>query len=165
MLHTNGIHIVHIMFCRCSTAIPWHVQLLRIGWFPATPIKPQTCATMECLRQFQYLNLQGKLTAYSYYRSLEYMTDSTGLNLPPVCISHCLSSTLLIQRVQDRLAQFILMAREWRHLKMCKRAGRAYAIGGIATSPPGSLAIPCRACPHPGRNLPARWDCVPPDKR
>lgn len=41
---------------------------------------------MEVLRLFHYMNLQGKLTAFSFYRSLEYMTDSTGLNRPPVSI-------------------------------------------------------------------------------
>lgn len=39
---------------------------------------------MEVLRLFHYMNLQGKLTAFSFYRSLEYMTDSTGLDRPPV---------------------------------------------------------------------------------
>lgn len=44
---------------------------------------------MEVLRLFQYMNLQGKITAFSFYRSLEYMTDSTGLNRPPVSVTYC----------------------------------------------------------------------------
>ncbi|KZP08258.1 hypothetical protein FIBSPDRAFT_761714, partial [Athelia psychrophila] len=52
--------------------------------YPATPIKPQMCATMEVLQLFHYMNLQGKLTAFTFYRLLEYMTDSMGLDHPPV---------------------------------------------------------------------------------
>lgn len=50
---------------------------------------------MEVLRLFHHLNLQGKLTAYSFYRSLEYMTDSTGLNRPPVRIMYIGYSNLV----------------------------------------------------------------------
>ena len=32
--------------------------------------------------------------------------------------------------------QFMLMVREWRHLKMVKRGGRAFDPGGIAATPP-----------------------------
>ena len=49
----------------------------------------------------------------------------------------------------------MLMVREWRHLKLLKRAGRAYDPAGVLNTPPGSLAILCRACPQPGLNLPA----------
>ena len=39
---------------------------------------------MEVLHHFQILNLQGKLTGFSFYRVLEYQMDNTGLNKPPV---------------------------------------------------------------------------------
>lgn len=83
VIHTNGIHTVQVHFCGC-TDVDKHVQLLRIGWYPATPLLPKTCATLDALRQFHFLNLQGKTTGYSYYRALEYMSDNTGLNPPPV---------------------------------------------------------------------------------
>lgn len=57
------------------------------------------------------------------------------------------------------------MAREWRHLKLLKRAGRAYDPLGVANTPPGSLAIICRACPQQGLNLPPDWDTQDPSKR
>lgn len=41
---------------------------------------------MTMLQQFHILNLQGKITAYSYYCGLEYLTDNTGLHKPPVRI-------------------------------------------------------------------------------
>ena len=158
VIHTNGIHTVHLQFCRC-TDVPWHIQLLRIGWYPATPLKPQTCATLDALRQFHFLNLQGKLTGYSYYRSLEYMSDNTGLNPPPVSAriaSACIYQSN-IQYMQDRLPSWMLMVREYRHLKMLKRGGRAFDPDGVNATLPGSLAIPCRACPMPDINLPRGW--------
>lgn len=91
VIHMNGIHTIHLEFCRCK-GVPWHVQLLRAGWYPATPLKPWICATMEVLKTFHILNLQGKMTGYSFYQSLKYLTDSTGLYPTPVrapTISNC----------------------------------------------------------------------------
>lgn len=46
---------------------------------------------MEVLRLFHTLNLQGKLTPFSFYRTLEYMTDSTELHAIPVSDLFCAS--------------------------------------------------------------------------
>lgn len=69
--------------------------------------------------------------------------------------------------LQDRLNAFMIMAREWRHLKMLKRAGRAYdpSDDRVGNTAAGSLAIPCRACPQPGMNMPLDLDAVDPSKR
>ena len=83
VIHSNGIHHVAVDQCRCH-GTPLYKQLLRIGWWPATPIDPRTAATFEVLRHFQLLNLQGKVTGYSFYQALEYQTDNTGLSPPPV---------------------------------------------------------------------------------
>ena len=84
VIHSNGIHCVAVDYCRCD-GIPFYKQLLRIGWWPATPLDPRSAATFEVLRHFQLLNLQGKVTGYSFYQALEYQTDNTGLKVPPVC--------------------------------------------------------------------------------
>ena len=163
VIDTNGIHSVAVDFCRC-VQVEHRSQLLRIGWWPATPLEPQTCATMAVLRHFHLLNLQGNVTGYSFYRALEYQTDNTGLN-PPLVNSSCLSFMFLCSLPpQDCLPAFMLMVREWRHIKMVKRAGRAFDPGGIAATAPGSLAIPCRACPLPNINLPRGWENVPPSR-
>lgn len=83
IIHTNGIHNVTVNYCRCKE-ISHRQQLLRFGWYPATPLEPQTCATIEVLRLFHFLNLQGKLPAYAFYKSLELATDNTGLLKVPV---------------------------------------------------------------------------------
>lgn len=58
----------------------------------------------------------------------------------------------------------MLMVREYRHTKLLKQAGRGHDPGGVLKTAPGSLAVPCRACPIPNVNLPAGWEKVPPEK-
>ncbi|KAF7796181.1 hypothetical protein EIP86_007355 [Pleurotus ostreatoroseus] len=75
VIHTNGIHRVKVSFCRCNFGVkPWQ-QLMRASWWPATPLDPHTAATFQVLRQFHYQNLQGHITTYDFYRSLEILTD------------------------------------------------------------------------------------------
>lgn len=50
------------------------------------------------------------------------------------------------------------MVRQWRCLKLMKRAGRAYDIKGVDGTAPGELTVACPACPHPGVNLPDNWN-------
>lgn len=57
------------------------------------------------------------------------------------------------------------MVREFRHIKMLKRAGCAYEQAQAINPAPGTLAIQCRACPLPGINLPTDWDSLPPSQR
>jgi len=52
----------------------------------------------------------------------------------------------------------MVVVREWRHIKMTKRAGRGHDATAISGTAQGELAIPCRACPRPGVNLPAGWE-------
>lgn len=139
VLHTNGLHTVDVQYCDCS-GMERRVQLLRLGWWPATPLDPRTCATMALLRHFHLLNLQGKLPAYDFYRALELATDNVGLHRLPVSVTSlncCFESTLTF--LQDRASMFMLMVREWRHVTMAKRAGRGHNSSGI-----GETALPRR---------------------
>ncbi|KAG6806793.1 hypothetical protein H0H92_010028 [Tricholoma furcatifolium] len=92
------------------------------------------------------MNLQGKLSGFDFYKSLELLTDATRLT-----------------KVPDRLGSFMIMAREWRHLKAAKRSGCVYSGLSIKDSAPGSFAIECRACPVPSINLPPGWESAPPE--
>ncbi|KAK7016775.1 hypothetical protein VNI00_018828 [Paramarasmius palmivorus] len=56
------------------------------------------------------------------------------------------------------------VVRQWRHLKMGKRAGRGHDPTGIAGTPDGGTAVLCRACPHEGINIPPDWMQAPADK-
>ncbi|KAJ7198757.1 hypothetical protein GGX14DRAFT_536593 [Mycena pura] len=159
VLDNNGIHELAVDFCGCIGAPSIVTQLLNIGWFPATVKEPETCATLSLLRRFHVLNLQGRVTAYDFYNALVALSDCARMrNLP------------------DRQEQFTLMTREYRHLQMCKRAGRGHdgvgvprtpgsseLVYGIEATKRGELAVPCRACPLPGINLPEGWENAPPE--
>ncbi|GBE79492.1 hypothetical protein SCP_0206920 [Sparassis crispa] len=140
VLHTNRVHTMKVTFCACS-GVPEHKQFLQFGWWPATPLELQSCTTMHLLHLFHTLNLQGKVTAYDFYKSLELMMDNMGL-----------------LKLPDRLPAFMLMVRQWHHIKMAKCVGHSYDSGSISSTNPGGLAVQCRACPHPGINLPDGWE-------
>ncbi|KAJ7118695.1 hypothetical protein C8R43DRAFT_1091016 [Mycena crocata] len=146
VLHDNGIHTVDIDFCNCEGAPSDVDQLINIGWFPATSKEPSTAATFSLLRRFHLLNLQARVPAYDFYNTLVLLRNGAGLTKLP-----------------SRLPQFMDIIREYRHIVMCLRAGRAHDPTGIAGTQPGELAIPCRCCPHPTINLPPGWEDAPPE--
>ncbi|KAH9957063.1 hypothetical protein BGW80DRAFT_1129202, partial [Lactifluus volemus] len=74
VLDTNGIHLVNISFCGCLGAATHCDQLLEVGWWPSTPLEPQTAATMSALRSFHITNLQGHVSPTDFYRCLEQTT-------------------------------------------------------------------------------------------
>ncbi|KAJ7589417.1 hypothetical protein C8J56DRAFT_1049073 [Mycena floridula] len=83
----------------------------------------------------------GKVTPFDYYTGLQCLMDNTGCH-----------------KVADRYRSFLRMGCEFRHLRSCKRAGRAnYGGRGIQETKPGELAVECPACPNPSLNLPANW--------
>jgi hypothetical protein len=57
------------------------------------------------------------------------------------------------------------MIREWRHTKVGKRSGRGHDPTGLSGTAKGSTAVMCRACPHPGINLPLGWESEPDERR
>lgn len=163
VIHTNGIHDVHVVFCGCGDAVHPRHQLLRRGWFPATIHQPQTCATFVVLNHFHLQTVHSKLTATHFIAALERETDNTGLVTVKVCSRLILNGSQLTFSVptKDRYVSFLRMSREWRHLMMLKRAGHGHEDSGVKGTQPGSLAILCSACPHPGINLPINWRSVP----
>jgi hypothetical protein len=79
VITTNFIHIIHVEFCDCVDRVPYHEQLLEIGWWPATPENPSTAVTIEGLKLFQSLNLHGNIPPTDFYRALEAISDPEGL--------------------------------------------------------------------------------------
>lgn len=55
--------------------------------------------------------------------------------------------------------------REWKHLKMLKRAGRGHDPTSVEGTKQGELAVRCPACSWPGINIPDDWNQVPEDRR
>ncbi|KAJ7303696.1 hypothetical protein DFH08DRAFT_721911, partial [Mycena albidolilacea] len=141
----TGVHELVVDFCGCELKVDWNIQALRASWWPATVRAPNTCATFAVLKLFQILNYLGKLSAYDFLRGLEMTTNHDGLDKPP-----------------DRHKPFVHIVRQWRLVKQLKRGRRGHATEGWRATPQGSLALPCRACPHPGWNLPDDWENIPP---
>ncbi|KAF9471463.1 hypothetical protein BDN70DRAFT_819963, partial [Pholiota conissans] len=136
-------HQRHPFHC-IERAIPRHLQLLRRGLYPASPITPQICATFQLLRLLHLLSLTSKASTYDLYRALERLTDNVNGS------DH-----------RSRYRPLLRIGLQWRHLKMLKRGGRGHDDGGIPATQDGDLAIKCPSCPHPGINLPDDWDQVP----
>ena len=127
-------------------------QLLRARWFPASPSKPRTVITFECLTLFHKLSNQGKLSGYDFYETLVHLTPNSYTDPPPVRV-YCVMIMLDIEvDDQKRYIEFMRIARLWKHLKMCKRGGVAHIPGGLSSVPAGGLAIECPACSHPDVN-------------
>ncbi|KAG6819306.1 hypothetical protein H0H93_013169 [Arthromyces matolae] len=148
ILHVNGVHSVLVQFCDCSTSLERPIQLLRSRLFPASTIYPQTAATFELLKLFQLLSFMSKISAVEFYQTLVRLTDNTGL-----------------VDIPDRYRVFLRMVREWRHVKLLKRAARGHDPGGAAMTLPGECAVICPACPYPDINLPSDWADAPTDQQ
>ncbi|KAG6823541.1 hypothetical protein H0H92_009861 [Tricholoma furcatifolium] len=148
VIHVNGIHEVGVDFCECHQSQPYFIQLLRHRWYPASVDRPNTAATFAALNLFQKLSFESKASAFEFYSSLKRLTCNTGL-----------------ARVPDRYREFMVMIREFRHLKMLKRSGRGHDPAGTAATKPGACAVLCPACPQPNINLPNGWrDSAPEDR-
>ncbi|KAJ7811956.1 hypothetical protein B0H14DRAFT_2606144 [Mycena olivaceomarginata] len=150
VLHVNGIHEVAVDACDCehhATAGPPEEQLQCAGWFPATDVRPRTCATMEMLDHFLLQTYQAKTTMYDYYSVLEKCTNNTGIK-PPY-----------------RYHAFLRMVSEYSHLLMLKRAGCGHAKSGVMGTKQGELVVLCPCCPIPGVNLPDGWENARPEEQ
>ncbi|GBE78058.1 hypothetical protein SCP_0109400 [Sparassis crispa] len=151
VLDVSGTHHVNVDFCRCGESPGgWNecIQLLRVGWYPATTECPRTAFTFDYLNTFHLLTLQGKLNLYDYYKAILRKTDNIGL-----------------QKQVYRWNEVSMVVRQWRHLKSVKRAGHGHNPAGIAATKPGACAVECPACPHPGINLPVGWESLPNTER
>ncbi|KAM6489836.1 hypothetical protein JOM56_014648 [Amanita muscaria] len=148
IIDNYGIHEVGLDFCHCEKRKEHVIQLLRYGLYPATVHAPSTAATFRVLERFHILSFESKCSAQEFYRSLARETDNAGLSI-----------------VRDRYTEFLRVIRQWRHLKMLKRAGRGHVLNGSMNSEDGCCAVLCPACPQPEKNLEHGWENAPPDER
>lgn len=103
VVDTSGQHTITMSFCECLGAPPCRIQLLRVSWFPATLLRPQTAYTFDVLNSFQLVNLQGKLSAYDYYLSLMHKTNNVGVSDLKVRVFIPMFGTLLDNRLVGSL--------------------------------------------------------------
>ncbi|KAJ7021079.1 hypothetical protein C8F04DRAFT_1274148 [Mycena alexandri] len=143
VIDTLGIRIVKLNFCGCESMVTHRQQLMRACLWPATSLDPQTCATFNAIRLFEVQNCLGKISAYDFVRSLELLTNNDGL-----------------KPTEDRRRAFRAIVRQYRMMDMLKRAGRGQEDSGIPGTGQGELALDCRACPQPEKNLPDGWEDI-----
>ena len=148
VLHTNGIHEVALQYCGCLREIPQHIQLLRRRFYPASQQNVRTCATFELLELLHKLALTSQSSTYDFYRTLEKLTNNTGVSVP-----------------KSRYRSLFRMIMQWRHLRLLKWGGRCHDPAGVTATRPGELAVLCPSCPRPGVNLPENWEQAPPEFR
>jgi hypothetical protein len=160
VVDVSGIHAITLRFCGYVGALHPRNQLLAASWFPASLDRPQTAFTFDVLDTFQLLNLQGKISAFDFYYSLDHKTDNTGVR--GVQVDVLITEINAVADVtQDRYHQFLIVIRIFRHIKMLKQAGRGHDPAGVDITQPGDCAVECPACPHPERNLPEGWEDAP----
>ncbi|EAU81104.2 hypothetical protein CC1G_09746 [Coprinopsis cinerea okayama7 len=137
VVHTNGVHYLPFVFCRCAEAPSDEVQLLRHGFYPATFRDIRTVFTHALLDDYLLEMLECFTSTHHYYSKLRRVTNK---NFP--------------HSVPDRTRELRRAGRQWRRLKDLKRFG----FGHTRKTPGrGEMALFCAACPQPGINLPEDW--------
>ncbi|KAJ7209387.1 hypothetical protein B0H12DRAFT_1033950, partial [Mycena haematopus] len=148
IVDNTGVHQVSLDYCGCGAGGLHTVQLLRAQLWAATTTNPRTAATFSVLRRYHLLSLEAKCSALEFYQSLARETDN-----------------LHYKKDKNRYHEFLRMTRQWRHIQMLKRTGRGHEPNGVANTAAGDCALLCPACPHPGINLPPRWEDAPEAKQ
>ena len=140
IVHTNGLHHLAMVSCRCRGAECFPRDLIASRLVPASFQNIRTLFSAQLLDFFRLCNLELKASAYSFYHLLWRLT----MPMAPA-------------EVADLYNEFRRMTRLWRWMKKLKWAG--YGHNGKSTKDikAGELAIFCAACPLPGVNLPPDW--------
>lgn len=81
VVHEHGIQTFTIHYCSCAVGnppmeTPDPSQLIRYGLFPASWDRPETVATVKCLRSFTLLAVQSQINARDYVQYLKRLTDN-----------------------------------------------------------------------------------------
>ncbi|KAI0356813.1 hypothetical protein OH77DRAFT_1533775 [Trametes cingulata] len=137
VIHEHGIHDIPIRFCDCAGTAPETEQLMQVGLWPATWEQPRTATTLNALRAYHGLELQGQLNVHDYLGYLARVTDDVAPHL-----------------VKDRYREFSNSMRVYRYIHARRNCGAAPG----EDLAPGSLAVLCPACPQPGINMRPGWE-------
>ncbi|PIL25597.1 hypothetical protein GSI_11345 [Ganoderma sinense ZZ0214-1] len=134
----EGVHELPFTFCACPNAPRDDLQLIDLGYYPASTQLPKTVFTKRVLDDFLLSNKECKTSARNYYNKLRRTTNPAFPHMVP-----------------DRYKELLRVSRQWRNLQMRINAGFGHRSDAIG---PGDLAIQCPACPQPETNLPDGWE-------
>ncbi|KAJ7033844.1 hypothetical protein C8F04DRAFT_1183806 [Mycena alexandri] len=137
IVDNNRIDGTSVRICRCGSAgVDRCQQLLDAHIFPCTLDGPCRGITFNCMKKFQLLSLESKITAYDYVGSLSRITDNS-----------------FTETVPDLYENFMCCAHIWGVLTLKKRVGQEHGIDEfIPLRPKGNLVLYCPSCPEPGFN-------------
>ncbi|KAI0749121.1 hypothetical protein C8Q74DRAFT_1212211 [Fomes fomentarius] len=142
VVDTTGIHELLFAFCVFAGAEAADIQLLEMGFYPATPVQPRTVVTFRALDDILLTNKECKTSIMNYYNRLCRLTNDTFPHTVP-----------------DWYRDLLRVAHQWQNLKACKFHGIGYNNRLAPTA--GQLAIACPTCPRPGINMPDNWQADP----
>jgi hypothetical protein len=155
LFDVTGVTSVCIYYCYCGEPgkqLPPRVQLLRMRWFPATLKQPGTAFTFRLLDFLHKLQTRSKINLYDVYATLVSVHNASGLS-PMIVSLFSMSTTRMLTPLQYRYNDLAFASRVWVDLRRVRRGGGAHIDGRFNALAPGSLALDCPACPHPGKNL------------
>ncbi|KDQ56925.1 hypothetical protein JAAARDRAFT_194870 [Jaapia argillacea MUCL 33604] len=126
-----GVHELTVNLCQCPSKPEDTVQLLDMGLYPASVVRPSSTFTFNVLDDFTRHNLEYKTNAHEYYETMRRATRP------------------------DRYQELLRCSWQWRHLKMMKWNGFGY--GPSRQPETGEMALFCPACPQKDVNLMEGW--------
>lgn len=90
VVDVSGIHELCFSFCSCPGAMAEDVQLLDMGFYPASDTRPSTVFTEAVLDDFLLANKICKTSPRNYFTKLRRGTNNAFPHLVPVCFApHC----------------------------------------------------------------------------
>ncbi|CAG8651510.1 606_t:CDS:10, partial [Acaulospora colombiana] len=132
VIHSNGFHQLCVNQCICPGSLSFDLQLLQLRLFPASVQSPRTAFTFEALNYFRIIHLEGQISSHAFTQALERLTGDEYKGA---------------WEVKDRAREFQRVARQWNYVLERKKS---------QCMDVNSLASPCPACPHPGKNIPLK---------
>ncbi|KAJ7702503.1 hypothetical protein B0H16DRAFT_1483197 [Mycena metata] len=167
IIDIHGVHDVALDYCGCGLGGHPTVQLLRAQLWPVTSTNPQTAATFAVLRQYHLMSFESKCSALEFYQSLVRQTDNVQYKRAQKTKKEKErareSGSKGRKTLKNRYRESLRITRQWRHVRMLKRAARGHDPKGIANTQPGECALLCPACPQSGKNMAPDWESTPED--
>ncbi|KAG2357547.1 hypothetical protein BDR07DRAFT_1297469 [Suillus spraguei] len=90
VVHLSGVFTHNMSWCHCPGSDPQHLQLLRVGLFPASSTWPRTVFTFKVLDHFLIDALECKTSARSFFEKLTRLTKNAFPDTVPVSENICL---------------------------------------------------------------------------
>ncbi|KAG8750750.1 hypothetical protein FRC11_010091, partial [Ceratobasidium sp. 423] len=144
----NGFTTIKVRYCTCKgeEAVHRRRQLLQVGLFPCSHIRPQSAMTLSLLEMYDLLTTVGRTSGHKYYTVLEQLTNP---GFPG--------------EVDDRYRELMWTHRRYLHLALLRSASRLFPAHPDIDSSPGDQSFDCVACPRPGFNF--EWAEVSEEER